>query len=170
MRIAEEQVEKVCRVCNLSFPTTWFNNHKGSKDGLRNDCKTCRSIYTHAVYKRTEGIKARQRGLRRNINGRGLDPVKAKSMGIRRNNKRKAANLNSLPKWYSDFDDFVLSEASELCKLREETTGIKWSIDHVVPFQHKDACGLHWHKNIQVVPHSWNCKKKNLHLNSFWDY
>lgn len=77
--------------------------------------------------------------------------------------RRRASLLQSTPKWYDSFDDFVLSEAHSLCKLREETTGIKWEVDHVVPLQGKTVCGLHWHQNWSVIPMFDNRSKGNQH-------
>ena len=61
-------------------------------------------------------------------------------------------------------DKFVITEAIKLCKLREKILGTKWHIDHIVPINHKKACGLHVASNIQVVPAIWNVKKKNLNM------
>lgn len=75
--------------------------------------------------------------------------------------KRRATLLNATPKWYDSFDDFVLSEAYNLCKSREAATGIRWEVDHVVPLQGKNVCGLHWHLNWNVIPMYDNRSKGN---------
>jgi len=165
----DTDLEKRCSECLLELPLKHFHKHKNNKDGYRNVCKTCRNIYQSLNYYKTRGKVVRERGLRRNLNGFGLDPLKIKVMQTKRNHKRKAIQTNSIPAWYNDFDDFVLSEATELCKIRKDATGVRWSIDHIVPLQNKNACGLHWHKNLHVVPHSWNCKKKNLHTEPYWN-
>lgn len=75
--------------------------------------------------------------------------------------KRRCAKLNAIPIWYDDLDDLVLSEAHLLAKLRYETTGIKWHVDHIIPLQGKDVCGLHCWNNVQVIPAAINLSKGN---------
>lgn len=75
--------------------------------------------------------------------------------------KRKAAKKNAVPAWYGEFDDFVMREAAGLCALRERMTGYAWQIDHMVPLQAREACGLHCAENIQVIPATVNNSKLN---------
>lgn len=75
--------------------------------------------------------------------------------------KRRASKNNAVPGWYSDFDDFAIQEAVKLSKDRELATGIKWSVDHMIPLRAKSACGLHIANNIQVIPSSLNFSKMN---------
>ena len=158
---------KACRTCKVSKAISEYHLNPGMVDGHRNDCKECKNKFAATHYKKTIGVAVELRGLKRRRNGEGLDPIKASLMGIRRNHKRKALELNANPGWRSDFDTFVLNEAAELCVLRRATTGFKWSIDHTIPLMHKEACGLHWHKNFEVVPHVWNCIKRNHNFDRF---
>lgn len=75
--------------------------------------------------------------------------------------KRRAALLAAIPAWYSEFDDFVMREAYELRVLRGIATGIDWHVDHIIPLQAKNACGLHCASNIQVATKLANLKKGN---------
>jgi len=68
----------------------------------------------------------------------------------------------------TDFDEFVFSEAIRLRDLRKSATGFQWSLDHVVPLNHKYASGLHNAFNFQVVPLDWNIKKNNGNMNAYW--
>lgn len=74
---------------------------------------------------------------------------------------RIASKKQRTPIWYSEFDKFVMEEAHKLAKLREEMTGFKWDVDHIIPLCGKQVSGLHVHNNIQVIPKSMNVQKHN---------
>jgi hypothetical protein len=78
--------------------------------------------------------------------------------------KRQAKKIQAVPKWYGEFDAFVVKEANDLAKLREKTTGIKWHVDHMIPLQSETACGYHTAINLQVIPEALNCAKGNKML------
>jgi hypothetical protein len=75
--------------------------------------------------------------------------------------KRRASKIRATPKWYGEFDAFVINEALRLAKQRFATTKIKWHIDHMIPLQSKLASGFHCAANIQVIPEVLNVKKRN---------
>lgn len=77
--------------------------------------------------------------------------------------KRKAAKLQAIPTWslIDEFNQFVIEETYHLAKLRTETTGIKYHVDHIVPLRSKLVCGLHIWNNFQVIPAIDNIKKGN---------
>lgn len=58
-----------------------------------------------------------------------------------------------------ELTEFVTKEAHELRKLRNEVTGIEWHVDHIVPLNGKDICGLHIWSNLQVIPKVLNLRK-----------
>lgn len=78
--------------------------------------------------------------------------------------RRRAAKMQRLMSGYDELDDFCMDEARDLCWQREEMFGFKWQIDHMVPLRASEASGLHYHKNIQVIPASLNCAKSNRML------
>ena len=83
--------------------------------------------------------------------------------------KRRAAKLQATPSWYSELDSFVFTEAYLLSKDREILTGIKWEIDHMIPLQAENVCGLHVWNNFQVIPSFLNQSKRNkmIYCNPF---
>lgn len=78
--------------------------------------------------------------------------------------KRRAKTALCVPAWFSEFDEFALSEARVLASLRTIETGISWHVDHMVPLQSRTACGLHCAGNIQVIPAAMNLEKRNKML------
>ena len=42
-----------------------------------------------------------------------------------------------------------------------KNTAEKWHVDHIVPLQGKNVCGLHVEYNLKVIPAIDNLKKSN---------
>ena len=152
---------KSCTVCKKEKALSLFNKRGGKESGHRSFCKDCQSKKDAARY---SPQKRKDRYMSNH------EAEKQKRKEYYRSNvgkyyinkaKRRATLLNATPKWYDSFDDFVLSEAYNLCKRREAATGIRWEVDHVVPLQGKNVCGLHWHLNWNVIPMYDNRSKGN---------
>ena len=77
-----------------------------------------------------------------------------------RQGKRRAHKLQATPVWANEF---FMSEAYDLAKLRTKMLGFKWEVDHIVPLKSKLVCGLHVENNIQVIPAVENRSKSNRH-------
>lgn len=75
--------------------------------------------------------------------------------------KRRAALQDRLPSWLTEDDYWLISEAYKLRALRDELTGVKWHVDHVIPLRGKEVCGLHTPTNLQVIPAAINLQKGN---------
>lgn len=75
--------------------------------------------------------------------------------------KRRARKLNATPAWDADLTDFVMREATDLCRLRGRITGIKWEVDHMIPLRARRVSGLHVWNNLQVIPAKLNRSKRN---------
>ena len=74
------------------------------------------------------------------------------------NLKRKKHVKRATPAWANHF---FIREAYLLSSLRSEMTGYRWEVDHIVPLQSSQVCGLHVENNIRVVPRSVNRSKGN---------
>lgn len=86
------------------------------------------------------------------------DKVRAES------SKRRAVRKQALPKWFGEWDEFVMNEAFSLAVIREKETAIAWHVDHMIPLSCEIASGLHCGDNIQVIPQYINLFKRNLFL------
>jgi hypothetical protein len=47
-------------------------------------------------------------------------------------------------------------------------TGVRYSVDHVVPVNHPLVCGLHVHNNLEVLPLDVNVRKSNNWWPDMW--
>lgn len=74
--------------------------------------------------------------------------------------KRRAAKLHATPIWYEsekEFIEFVYKCRQEL----SNSTGVQHDVDHIIPLQGKNVCGLHCIANLQIITQTENCKKSN---------
>lgn len=86
---------------------------------------------------------------------RNLDRCRAKYT------RRRTAKLNAIPPWLTDTHkeqiDAVYSHARDC----EMVSGEKYHVDHIIPLQGKNVCGLHVPWNLQVLPADLNIAKGN---------
>lgn len=67
---------------------------------------------------------------------------------------RRAMKLMATPGWADQRRiDFIYREAARM--------GL--TVDHIVPLKSEIVCGLHWHKNMQLLPMKENIAKGNRH-------
>jgi hypothetical protein len=84
-----------------------------------------------------------------------------KSMYIAKGAKRRAGKLRATPPWLTKKH---LDEIKEIYAIAEE---LQWlseeplEVDHIIPLQGKNVCGLHIPINLQIVPRSANRAKSN---------
>ncbi len=75
--------------------------------------------------------------------------------------KRRAKKLQATPPWTTDEDyeriKGVYLAARELARL----AGCRLEVDHIVPLQGKEVCGLHVFWNLQLLETKENIKKGN---------
>ena len=75
--------------------------------------------------------------------------------------KRRAALLQRIPIWQTEFDDLkikcIYSVAAMLTKVNNEP----WTVDHIIPLQGKIVSGLHVPSNLQLMRARENEAKRN---------
>lgn len=179
--------EKVCSQCRLSLSLDLFHKNIRRKDGYHEYCKDCRK----EQYNRRDKTSAIKRSARRYKEKRKecldgmreyyLKRLEEKKLYGRKHyeqNKykyvsnameRKAQIKRATPKWFDSDHRFVYREAHLLAKLREQTTNIKWEVDHIVPLRGKNVCGLHLMENFAVIPKVLNNYKRAKFSEDFGD-
>ena len=165
---------KKCKECLIEYSIEAFHVNSAMKEGRINKCKHC---VLACVYKwRSENPECRKEEHRRFAERSGIrtrdvydkerkeNAIGHKVSKAKYSHKRRIRLRESV---MTELDTFVLEQALSLCKEREETTGFKWSLDHIIPLYHKDVSGLHTASNFQVVPALWNSWKGNRNCNTY---
>jgi hypothetical protein len=72
--------------------------------------------------------------------------------------KRRAKKKQAQPIWANEN---YIKIFYKLAKEEENRLGTKVVVDHIIPLQHPDVCGLHCEFNLQLLILSDNCSKGN---------
>lgn len=136
---------KVCSKCKELKPITEFSPRKDRVGKYLSACKDCRTNY----YKNKRFPSSRLTHL-------------CKEDSIRwhkekRDRRTKEATLSIESEW----DLFFFQEIHILRRMRNKQTNIIWHVDHIVPLHNKRVCGLHYWKNMQLLPAMINWRKNN---------
>lgn len=79
-------------------------------------------------------------------------------MTTARTRKRDAAKLRATPAWANP--DAILAFYKRAADLTRKT-GILHTVDHIIPLQGRNVCGLHHEGNLQILTHPENSRKSN---------
>jgi hypothetical protein len=174
---------KLCSSCKELKPVLSFHKRSISPDGLTASCKSCRStarksyksqkVYNKAYREKNREVLLKSKkewdaSNRQHINAYKRDyrkehPTKHSEWDA----KKRASRLQRVPKWLN-------SEQKEAIKqfywLRDDIiaiTGELYEVDHIIPLQGKNVCGLHVPWNLQILPSDLNNKKSNIFKQGF---
>jgi len=75
--------------------------------------------------------------------------------------KRRSKKIKATPDWLTPKQEQEIKNFYWLAKDLEAVSGETYHVDHIIPLQGKDVCGLHVPWNLQVLPHDINLKKSN---------
>lgn len=164
---------KRCSDCKEIRPLSQFHKRRASPDGLAYRCVDC--VKTALVqwradnpgafkawseknprdeYRREWYAKNREGQPERYAAWARANPDKKNALIA----KRRAAQLNATPPW-ADLNA-IQAFYTEAARLTKET-GIRHEVDHIVPLQGDQVCGLHHEGNLQILTRSENARKRN---------
>lgn len=65
------------------------------------------------------------------------------------------------PKWLTEYDYIVITEFYKAAAEFTKITGIRYSVDHIIPLRGENVSGLHVPNNLQIMPANENSRKNN---------
>lgn len=143
---------KLCSKCKEVRPTSDFYKDSSKKDGFRTTCKGCKAVVDRD-YKQNNRDKVKER--------QSKYYEKNKELFFNHNSKRRAKSRNATPSWLSPAQKAHMKRTHKLRILVEEVTGVKYHVDHIVPLNGKNVCGLNVPWNLEVIQAKENLSKSN---------
>lgn len=108
-------------------------------------------------YRKTESGKEARKRERSNYQSK----PEVKASRAARQRLREALKNKSAILVGDEWNDFVIEEMYQMCKTREIETGVKWQVDHLVPLNGREVCGMHVWYNLQLLTALDNVRKSN---------
>jgi hypothetical protein len=155
---------KICKKCNTKKLLSDFHKCSRNKSGVQSKCKNCASKLAKERYiENTEKvllINARWRNKHRDRHRKAQKQWEQKNPSSKYfyTAVRRARKKNATPAW-ADMDRIKYTYAH--CHWLNKTFGHNMHVDHIVPLNGKNVCGLHVHTNLQIIPAEENMKKSN---------
>lgn len=158
---------KICTKCMEEKSLSEFKKNARCRDGVIGSCKVCMNAYTSQWRAANPG---HPKGNRSEVLSRYYENNKEKVLAFssqyRKDNLGKYAfyaqtrwtrKLNATPAWLTEVQLKEIENFYLLAKWYEE----EMHVDHIVPLQGKNVCGLHVPWNLQLLPAIENIKKGN---------
>ncbi len=77
------------------------------------------------------------------------------------NSKRRALRLSATPSWLTEKDFEDIKEMYKLAQACSEVFEEQYHVDHIIPLQGENVCGLHVPWNLQILSAFDNISKSN---------
>lgn len=151
---------KVCTRCKQNQPTTEYNKNVRLKSGLTSHCKTCareenqrQRLRRGTEYERKWNSQNKERRAEYSKKYNTANPHVMQAIVA----KRKAAKLQATPDWLTE------EQLSQIKALYAKSASMSTPhhVDHIVPLQGENVCGLHVPWNLRVIPADENIRKSN---------
>jgi len=166
--------DKICSKCKVEKSVFDFPADKQTKDKLSPQCKSCRNKKYKEYYKANRDRINASNLKRYYLNH---EESKKKCLDYYYNNKdvvfnncakRRAAKTSSIPNWVDEQHYKRIKSIYSTCRKVSETTEIPHHVDHIVPLQGENICGLHVWWNLRIIPAKENLSKGNRTWPNMW--
>lgn len=143
---------KICTKCNIKKDNSQFHKDKTNKDGYCAQCKICKKEYRDNNKQRFNESR-RKWGLKNpNYNTEHSRKYRKENPGYNAwqvSKRKKRIKQATLPGFDTEIKEIYLN-----CPEGHH-------VDHIMPINHPDLCGLHVPWNLQYLPAEENLKKGN---------
>ena len=177
---------KTCTKCDQTKGLEFFSKQLKGKFGVTSICKPCttkrgklwaennperRAANARAYNEinKVAGASYRKAWRLANLDRSKIVAAKwtAKNMDKKRaaTARRRAARIQAIPSW-ANFDD--IAKFYTLAKSLTAQTGIKATVDHLVPLKSSLVCGLHCAANLSIMTEKHNKSKGNFWWPQMW--
>jgi len=141
-----EQSEK-CKEVRKRYKQTEICKEANKRYEQSEKCREARKLY-----RQSEKYKEVRKRYEQSEKGKALDRAKW--------TKRKAQKLNATVAWKNENKIFSIYLRAQR---KTKRTGKEYHVDHIIPLQNSNVCGLHCESNLRVVL----AKTNNVKNNSF---
>jgi len=151
-----------CIKCAIAKPVSEFHKNSTYTSGLDGRCKACKKEAHQASYKRN-----RLKILEKNKAWINANPEKYQVVQerYRANNSEKFAAKTAKRRYLYNAGSINLNQGQkveiEYLYMYNKIMPGAWDVDHIVPLNGKDICGLHIPENLQVISQKENKMKTN---------
>lgn len=134
-----------CVECLREYQTAYVTKH-------RNRVKQRNATY-HRAYREKHGEFLKEQQNQWRLNNKARHNALCK--------KRKLAKTQRTPAWLNDSQILAIECKYSLAFMLSNNTGESWHVDHSVPLQGEQVCGLHVPWNLRVITAKENLSKGN---------
>ncbi len=150
---------KICTTCKENKLFCEFHRSKARTDGYDNRCKNCIKTYNLNRKDYFSGYREDNRkklaDAQKQYRTHNKDKINADAA------KRRAIKLKATPLWLTDIDWQNINKFYKDAQSLQLNTGKEYHVDHIVPLQGENVCGLHVPWNLQILLAKENLSKHN---------
>lgn len=163
---------KVCNSCDRSLPHSAFNKKSAAKDGLQTNCRECAAAKTAAWVKadrkrNPDKWKAKDAAVYQRHADDQRDRAKQRYQRLKHDPefvaKRYAygAKRRELLRQATFGDKQAIDYVYYAAQVIKQVYGGTPDVDHIIPAQGENVCGLHAGWNLQLMNPTENKRKSN---------
>lgn len=158
---------KICGACGVDKPESeYYKRKNGSAYSM---CKPCNRAKTARWSKRNperrkasvDKFRAKPEARKRAVEVTKLNIKKKPGIRTHYNALRRTKKSQRTPTWLTPEHKKSIAYFYWLARDAGVITGENYHVDHIVPLNGRNVCGLHVPWNLQVLPEKTNIQKSN---------
>ena len=157
-------MSKNCTKCKEQLPLTSFSKDSSRSDGHSYMCKPCVKVKASNYYKSNKeqilaASKEYYESNRESVKDRHSKHFQDnREMYYAKTARWRKSVRNAAVPWSDKAD---IDRIYAVCRRISERTGVKHHVDHTIPLQGDNVCGLHVPSNLRIIPAKMNLQKGN---------